>query len=247
MQITTFAIGLLAATALPAQPAFEVASVKPGSNDVLGGAYTYPGGRVAFRGCTLEYMIQLAFDIQRFQVSCGPAWMRMERYDIDAKPPESSKSSQSMPPYPKAPMNTEQRQMLQSLLADRFQLQFHRDTREDSAYLLVKGNRPLNMTDSKDKNEFPWSGVSIKGMAGINESMPDLARRLSDLVERPVTDQTGISGSFDFRVSYSSEDARPDMVSAALACVQQLGLKLKPSKGPVEILVVERAEKPTAN
>ena len=143
--------------------------------------------------------------------------------------------------------------MLQSLLADRFQLTCRKDTREGPVFLLVRGKGPLKMEDSKDKNEYPWSGglrggmITGDGLAGINESMPDLAWRLSRYLERPVLDQTGISGSFDFRVEYSSEGERPDVTSMILATVQELGLKLEPSKGPVDTIVIQHVEKPSAN
>ena len=247
MRIAIFWIWILGTAAMPAQSAFEVASIKSWTSREIGGVHTYPGGRVTFRGCTLEYLIQQAFQVQQFQIAGGPGWMRSERFDIDAKPPLSSKSSHSMPPYSKAPMIPEERQMLQSLLLERFQLHYHRDTRaEGPVYLLVKGKRPLKMTDSNDKNEFPWSRVTPDGLAGINESMADLAWRLGEVLGRPVLDRTGIAGAFDFRVSYVA-GATPDYVSITLATVQELGLKLEPSKGPAETIVIERAEKPSAN
>ena len=247
MRFSLLTIGLFGAVASFGQVAFEVASIKPWTSRELGSVYTYPGGRVAFRGCTVEYLIQQAFNTQRFQISGGPGWMRSERYDIDAKPPETSKSSRSMTPYPKAPLNEEQRQMLQSLLAGRFQLHYHRDAREGPVYLLVRGSKPLRMTDSKDKQAYPWSRVSDEGLSGINESMPDLAWRLSQALDRPVQDQTGISGSFDFQITYSSAAAEPDLIAQTFATVQELGLKLEPSKGSVDVIVVERVEKFSAN
>jgi uncharacterized protein (TIGR03435 family) len=236
-----------------ATPEFEVASVKPATTREIGGVYTYPGGRVGFRGCTFQYLIEQAFNIQSFQVSGGPAWIEVERFDIDAKPPASSKSSQSMPPYSKAPPNDEQRQMLQSLLVERFQLKYHRETREGPVYLLVKGNKASKLVDSKDKDAYPWAGgirggmIVGDGLAGTNESMADLAKRLSRYLGRPVLDRTGLSGSFDFRSEYSSDDARPDVITMILACVQDIGLKLEASKGPVDVTVIEHAEKPSAN
>jgi uncharacterized protein (TIGR03435 family) len=240
-------IALFAATPLFAQPAFEVASIKPWSSHEIGGVYTHRGGRVTFRGCTLEYLIEQAFNIQRFQISGGPAWMDADRFDIDAKPPDSSPSSRSMPPYPKAPMNEEQRQMLQSLLIDRFRLQYRSEAREAPVYLLSKGTKPLRWTDSKDKNDYPWSRVSGEGLEAINENMPDLAWRLSQTLDRPVLDRTGISGSFDFQIPYRSEDLRPDLVAATLATIHDLGLKLDSSRAPVTTLWIDRADKPTAN
>lgn len=236
-----------------APPTFEVASVKPSTSGEMGGVYTYPGGRVAFRGCTLQYLIEQAFYIQPFQISGGPGWMQNERYDIEAKPPASSKLSQSMPPYSKAPLNDEQRQMLQSLLVERFQLKYHRETRDGPVYLLVKGNKASKLVDSKDKNAYPWAGglrggmISGDGLAGINESMKDLAKRLSPYLGRPVLDRTGISGSFDFRSEYPSDDGRPDVITMILASVQEIGLKLEASKGQVDSIVIEQAEKPSAN
>ena len=234
---------------------FEVASVKPSTpaTGELGGVHTYPGGRVAFRGCTLQYLIEQAFDLQPFQVSGGPGWMQAERYDIDAKPPASSTSGKSMPANTKTPPNEEQRQMLQSLLVERFGLKYHRETREGPVYLLLKGNKASKLVDSKDKNAYPWAGgirggmITGDGLAGINESMQDLAKRLSPYLGRPVLDRTGISGSFDFRSEYSSDDVRPDVIAMILASVQDLGLKLAASKGPVDALVIEHAERPSAN
>lgn len=234
-------------------PAFEVASIKPWQQRLeIGGIHVYPGGRIEFRGCTVHYLIESAFNLQDFQVSGGAAWIQNDRYDIDAKPPASSKSSQYMPPYQKAPMLEEQRQMLQSLLAERFQFKYHRETREGPVYLLVKGNKPLKMTDSKDKGEFPWAGFRggprfPAGIVGINESMEDLASRLAVPLGRLVLDRTGITGSFDFRAEYAPDDLRPDIVGIILTSVQDLGLKLEPSRGPVETIMIDHIEKPSAN
>lgn len=236
-----------------ALPAFEVASVKPATTRELGGVYTYPGGRVAFRGCTLHYLIEQAFNVQPFQVSGGPGWMQDERYDIDAEPSSSSKSSTSMPPYRSAPPNEEQRQMLQSLLIERFQLKYRRETRESPVYLLIKGKKALKLADPKDRNAHPWAGglsggaIMGDGLAGSNESMEDLAKRLSPYLGHPVLDRTGLSGSFDFRTEYSAGDVRPDVITMILMSVQDIGLKLEPSRGPVDMIVIERVDKPSAN
>jgi uncharacterized protein (TIGR03435 family) len=120
-------------------------------------------------------------------------------------------------------------------------------------FLLQKGNKALKLVDSKDKDAYPWAGgigggmITGDGLAGINESMQDLAKRLSPYLGRPVLDRTGISGSFDFRSESSSDDVRPDVVAMILASVQALGLKLAASKGPVDAIVIEHAEKPSAN
>ncbi len=209
--------------------------------------HNYPGGRVGFRGCTVEYLIQQAFNIQRFQVSDGPAWIRSDRYDIDAKPPDFAKSKESMPPYQKVPINAEQRQMLQALLVDRFGLHFHRETREGAVYLLEKGTKPLKWSDSKDKNEYPWAGVAGDGLRGENENMPDLAWRLSEMLARPVIDKTGIAGSYDFMISYAPGEEHTDTIAAIQATIHELGLKLEQSKGPVDVIVIESVARPSEN
>jgi uncharacterized protein (TIGR03435 family) len=149
-------------------------------------------------------------------------------------------------------MLEEQRQMLLSLLEERFQFKHHRETREGPVYLLVKGATPLKMSDSKDKNAFPWAGAVhgavhggppfADGIQGINESMEDLARRLAQPLGKPVLDRTTITGSFDFRAEYSPADTRPNIIGVILTSVQELGLKLEPSRGPVDTIVIDHIE-----
>jgi uncharacterized protein (TIGR03435 family) len=238
-----------------ASPEFDVASVKPTKPEVreIGGFYTFPGGRIKTTACTLKLLIEVAFSVQSFQISGGPGWMNDDRWDIEAKPPASSKSSKANPAYPKVPPNEEQRQMLQALLADRFQLKLHRQAREGSVYLLVKGNKELKLQAAKDEDVFPWAGgiggggISGDGIAGTNASMQILASRLSPALGRPVLDETGLKGSFDFKFEYPSTDPRPDVISAILTSVQGLGLKLEAAKGPVQTLVIDRVEKPSGN
>ena len=237
-------------------PEFEVASVKPSlpSGGHIGWL-VYPGGRVSISHSTLLMLIQCAFDVQPFQVSGGPSWMRdyQYRYEIEALPPPTSQSSKLNPPSPNVPLNQEEREMLQALLMDRFQLQFHRETRQGSVYLLTLGNKEPKLKEVKDKGEPEWVGsphdgaINGDGVAGKNISMPVLAQRLSRYLKKPVFDQTGLKGFFDFRYDYATDEAQPDIISCILTSLQGIGLKLKPSEGPVETIVVDHAEKPSAN
>lgn len=252
--ITVIAPAGAFAQAAAGAPAFEVASVKPASpQDREIAISTYPGGRITVSLYTLQMLIEEAFDVQSFQVSGGPRWINDDRYDIVAKPPASSKSSKANPPYPKAPPNDEQRQMLQTLLSDRFQLKFHRETKEGPVYLLVKGNKELKLQDAKNKDDYPWAGsiagggIAGDGLAGINISMPLLATRLSWYLRRPVLDRTGLTGSYDFKFEYASDDPRAERIASIFASVQGIGLKLEAAKGPVETVVIDYAEKPSAN
>ena len=240
-------------------PAFEVASIKPsnpqGGPMEINGLHTYPGGRIVCRGCTLEYLMEQAFDIQAFQLSGGPGWMNVDRFEIEARPPASSLSSKANPLSSKAAPNAEQRQMLETLLADRFQMAVRREVKQGPVYVLMKGSRPLRLEAAKDqgKSDFSWVGspkggmITGDGMAGENISMPILAARLSRYLERPVLDQTGIAGFFDFKFDYATDEPHPDVVSAILASVQGIGLKLESGKGPVETIVIDHAERPSAN
>jgi uncharacterized protein (TIGR03435 family) len=145
---------------------------------------------------TLAQLIQEAFNVQAFQISGGPAWIYELRCDLEAKPPADSKAARTHPSNFKLPMNDDQREMLQTLLAARFQLKYRKETRQQPVYLLVKGNKRLKLDPAKDQNDYPWVGgvnggqkagaVTGAGIAGINASMQLLALRLSRYMERPV-------------------------------------------------------------
>jgi uncharacterized protein (TIGR03435 family) len=250
--VGAFSPGLMAQPAAKA-PAFDVASIKPSPPTGMLGYLTYPGGRVRCGHCTLEMLIKYAFDVQAFQISGGPGWIHTERYEIDARVPPSSKSSKAHPSVPNAPMTSEQRVMLATLLANRFQLQFHRETRTGGVYFLVKGNKPLKLTPSNPVSDFPWVGsfnngdVRGDGIGGKSVTMPILAFKLSQYMGRPVIDRTGIKGFYDFEYRYLSDDPHPDVISTIVTSVQELGLKLESGKGPVETIVIDHAEMPSPN
>jgi uncharacterized protein (TIGR03435 family) len=244
---------VLASSALFGQ-SFEVASVKPSTpQESMIALFTYPGGRITVTNYTLGMLIEEAYSVQSFQISGGPRWIGDERYSIVAKPPASSKSSKSNPPYPKAPPNEEQLLMLQTLLADRFHLQFHRESREGPVYVLTAGNKELKLKAAKSADDYPWvggpegGGISGSGIAGTNATMPLLATRLTGYLRRPVLDQTRLKGAFDFKLAYAKDDAQPDVIASIFASIQALGLKLEAAKGAVETLIIDHAEKPSEN
>lgn len=254
LALSVFATGLFAQT--PELPTFEVASVKPSDpREMRIGLLTFPGGRIMATLNTLEMLIEEAYSIQPFQLSGGPAWMRTDRFDVQAKPPVSSMSSKSNPPYSKAPMNQEQRLMLQSLLRDRFQLEIRRSIKDGPIYRLERDEgRVLKLREPKDREAYPWAGSNAggslagDGMAGVNITMPLFAVRLSSWLQRPVVDATGLAGAFDFKFEILPDgDAHPDIVAATFTAVQAIGLRLRSAKGPVEYFSVGRAEKPSAN
>ena len=221
----------------------------------MNGLYTYPGGRIAGKGCTVQYLIMVAFNLQQFQISGGPEWINLlsgDHFDLEAKPSETSASARSNPALAKLPPNEEQRAMLQSLLAERFQLRFHRDAKEGSVYVLTKSRGPLQLVAPKDPKAFPWAGGITGGwfgggMRGENISMPQLAARLSRFLERPVLDRTGIDGSYDFEFRFGGDDNDADIPGFLMTAMNGIGLNVKPAKGLVETLVVDHVEHPSEN
>lgn len=245
---------LMIAVLASAQPAFEVASIKPTSPDGLGcTVFTYPGGRITVHNCSVTYIIQQAFDEEKTVIPAAFSWVNDERDDIDARPPAGSKASRANPSNPKLAPNAEQQLMLQTLLADRFHMQFHRETKEDNVYLLVAGKSP-KLTESTDPNVYPWAGsvagggFNGDGIAGMNITMARFAKRLTKIMGRPVLDQTGLTAAYDFKYAYVSGGTEPpDRISSLIASLNALGLKLESSKAPIEAIVIDHIEKPTAN
>ena len=188
-------------------------------------------------------IIQEAYGVKRYQLSGGPAWLHADLFDIEAKAEGDPSRDQMM-------------DMLQTLLADRFQLKVHRETREDNVYALVVAKGGPKLTPSTaDKFRIALhrnTPVDQEGVdytiAGQKATAGQIAERLGDmLLGRPVLDRTGIKGEFDFKVRYATDD-NPDTGPSIFAAVQeQLGLKLEAAKGPIEILVIDQAEKPSGN
>ena len=235
---------------------FEVASVKP-ATDESGrrgiGLFTYPGGRIGANYVPLEYLITEAFHLQNFQLAGVTRWMREERWDIEAKPPADSPSSHSNPRISKLPPNDEQRQMLKALLEDRFQLKWHRETREGPVYFLVKTSKEPKVIPAKDSEAYPWvgsvagGGISGDGLAATNAPMSLVAERLSGSLGRPLIDRTEMPGAFDFKYPLPKSEPPLDLISSIFASLQGLGFKLEAGKGAVETVVIESAERPKAN
>jgi len=238
-------------------PEFEVASVRPTppTNQIINALLTYPGGQIICKGCTLHYLITEAFHLQRFQISGGPHWIEEDRFEIEAKPAASSASSKSDPPLSKLPPNDEQRQMLQALLIDRFQLKFHQDTKEGRTYILTAHEKDLKLHSPKDKNEYPWAGgiggglPSGDGLRGTNITMPQLAERITSWLGHPVEDQTHLQGPFDFEYKTGEDDSQTtqDLASSVITSLKGIGLNLKASQGPLPSLAIYSVQKPSEN
>jgi len=238
-------MGLLVATLFAATQLgqeFEVASVKL-ANPARGiDVVVSPGGRLTATNCTLELLIQQAYNVDRYQVSGGPSWLTSDRYDVVATPPSSQPLSQE-----------DQRIMLQNLLAERFALQIHRESKEATVYALVATNKlklqPTRNPDDRARLSSGFNGDHDSPsvtyyLQGQNISMRLFATKLSGFVRRPVSDETGLTGSFDFKFDYAEGN---DYNFLFAAVQKELGLKLEPRKGSIKTIFVDHAEKPSAN
>lgn len=216
------------------QNAFEVATVKPSPPDHVGAQMFSPGiGRFTAMTATLKDLITFAYKVQRFQVSGGSGWMDSTAWDINAKC--------------EVPASYDQlRLMAQALLRDRFQLTVHRETKERSAYVLAVAKNGPRL---KEVAQAGFGvGLGRAELRGRGASMPILASTLADRLDRPVLDQTGLEGFYEFTLQWAPDGANdPAGPSLFTAIEEQLGLKLEPSKGTVETIVIDSAARPSAN
>jgi uncharacterized protein (TIGR03435 family) len=237
--IALSAILSISAQQSPARPEFEVASIKP--VEVPPGPHAVglriEHGTAHIEGATLRQMIVQAYLVQRVNVIGGPSWYDSEQYDLIAKA-----ASPDTPPE-------QVRQMLQSLLADRFQLAVHRETRDLTRYALVVGRNGAKLQSAK---EDETTGLQ-QGQGGQLEfqrhPMATLVNTIANLIDAPVDDKTGLAGRFDFRLDFTPEPGREplDRMDLALQALDRIGLKLEAKKTPTEVLVVDHAERLSPN
>lgn len=262
---TTVAAGIAAACAAFGQSAagplnFEAASIKPTPLSV-DGRYAVRSradpGRLEYSSFTLKAIVQQACEVRDFQIS-GPDWMASTRFDVVATLPAGAPRS-GVPG------------MLRSLLAERFKMSVHRETRDVPVYVLLVGKSGPHMKeaavdpnapppDNGRRTGGPTPGLDCgptgetappagwminKGpghLQGHTMNMVSVANTLAALLGRPVVDQTGLKAGYDFDLDYAPT-ADVDGVSIFTAVQSQLGLKLDAKKGPVEFILVDHAEK----
>jgi len=238
-------IARLLAAAIPcvaialAQPAFEAASIKPSAPDQPGSLMTGDRSRFVLQNYSLKHCIQDAYSVQENQILGGPKWLDGDHYDIEGKLAAGTPPSQRLA-------------MLQTLLADRFHLELHRETRTVPGYAVVaaRGGPKLSKPENPDAPSSWGSGSNMAN--GRNVNMAGFAQTLSRSLNRPVVDETSYRDQFDFLLHWSADaaplsgDAEP-APSLFAAIQEQLGLKLEARRLPVEVLVIDRAEKPTEN
>jgi uncharacterized protein (TIGR03435 family) len=242
------------------RPKFEVASIKLSVEQRLMAVRPMPGGRLVATA-PVKLLIMNAYGLQRSEIVGGPDWINTDRYEIEAKAEDNASRGRLM-------------LMLQSLLEDRFQMRAHRETRESSAYVLIVDKNGPKLVPPKE-GACPAADTSASlgrseaaappcGQIGISTSpsgvriegsrvpISELVRGLAVALDQPVLDRTNLVGSFDIRLQFIDEvpGAPPSDSpgpSVFIALQEQLGLKLKFAKGPIEFLVIDHVERPTAN
>jgi len=232
----------LAGLALAQTPAkkieFEVASIRPAENDNHQSVHR-DRGRFTTHNLTLKRLVALAYDLDVKQVSGGPNWVDSDSYDINAKIPDAIAGKTEVP------------DMVQSLLAERFHLAVRRETREVPGFVLVPGKKGTRLTPATQSEDSSMHTNNAE-MKAQGISMDEFAKRLGRILEKPVADRTGLTGTFDFELKWSTErlDAKPDAdtgPSIFTAIQEQLGLKLESAKIQQLSVAIEHAEKPDAN
>jgi uncharacterized protein (TIGR03435 family) len=239
----------LAFAASAQQPAFEVASIRP--SNYQGGPLrvmaTIEADGINFSNVTPRQCIQRAYGVKSYQLT-GPGWINSERYMIAAK-------AAGAVPQDKILM------MLQTLLTVRFKLAFHREAKEMPLYALVVSKSGPKLKESKDEGATQISGDGDE-IVFERASMQQLAATIGRSLDRPVIDATGLKGLYSFRLAWADDNGpRPnapgaggsgasdpaDAASVFTAVQERLGLKLESRRAPVDVLVIDHIEKPSAN
>jgi uncharacterized protein (TIGR03435 family) len=230
---------VLLLSAAAAAQSFEVAAVKRNaSGPTAPNGFNTTPGRFRVLNSPLEQMIHAAFHIPEGLLAGLTGWMRSDRYDIEAKTPAGSTFDENLT-------------MLRALLIERFQLRFHSETRESTLLALVLAKNGPKFHQSKDDAAGSKERIDIRPaeISGIHIPFGHFVTALAAQLKRTVSNETGLSGNFDLSLQYVRDDApegaNGPTVFAALE--DQLGLKLESRKGPVDVMVIDSAERPRGN
>ncbi len=235
-----------------ADPAFEVATIKPSKPDQQGKVFTIRGTRVLLINTTVEDMIKFAYGLNARQIGSAPAWMQTDHFDVTGQPD-----------VPGTPNVKQMRTLVQKLLADRFQLKFHYDRKELSVYALAPGKGPVKLTKSTATSDLP--GLFFRNFGELtvqNATMTDFTQLLQgSVLDRPVVDQSGLAGRFDFVLNWTPDDSqfagmgmkapatdKPDAAPPLFTAIQeQLGLRLEATRAMAQVFAIDHVEKPSEN
>ena len=247
----SFAVGALGqeqevgAMAKDGHPSYEVATIKLSDPTDQSAGFHTMGHRLFIENEPMNVLISFAYGVHVKQILGGPDWLGKEHYDI-----------KGMPDLDGQPNLKQQQEMLQKLLAERFNLKLHREKRDLSIFTVtvVKGGPKLTLSKG-DPNGLPDQTGSNNGAQQqwrfTNNSMADFAQMMQYFLDRPVVDETGLEGKYDFRLEWTTDESvnnDPKAPPGLLTAVQeQLGLKIEGTKGPAGVLVIDHVDRPSAN
>ena len=233
------------------RPAFAVASIKPSDPESRGKKVEIPvnNPRFSVSGMTLKDLIQFAYGKHDDLILGAPGWASVDRYDILA-----------MPEGPRIPTEVERKEMLKTLLADRFRLEFHNEPKQMTVYVLTAAKGGVKMKAHEPQDDGAKMSLFFRGpsLPARDVSMDKLAGSLQGVVlDRPVLNETNLKGDWDFDLrwtpaenEFNGEGARmraanPDGPSISTALDEQLGLKLETRKASMDAIVIDHVEKPS--
>jgi uncharacterized protein (TIGR03435 family) len=255
MRVLAMMLGAVAAYG-QAPPAFEVASVKPAPYKGSGfiGGVMVRGNTLTAEHASLNDLVTFAYNLRSVQLSGGPAWAERGVITESELFEVIGKSAGDPPP----PMDI-YRQMLQTLLADRFKLQVHHVQKEFAVYNLVVNKGGPKLKDSPEDTKYGMNvyslgrfGIRIQATSVTIQQLVD--NQLVGYAERPVFNKTGLTGKYDFMLEFVTENLPPgaevgpnDGPALVTALQQQIGLKLEPGTAPFDTVVIDHAERPSGN
>ncbi len=240
--------------AADADPVFEVATVKLTDPDATARGIRIQSRTLSASHLSLTDLIVYSYDVHVKQLIGLPAWAESEHYDITARPEGEG-----------APSDKQWRVMIRKLLADRFQLAFHRETKELAVFAITVPKSGAKISKSVDPNNPTNVFVGAHGkILATNATIADFATVLQRITDRPVVDKTGLTDQYDFVIVWTPDDVTAAAAAAAAptlspgdradlppdlatAFQQQLGLRLDATKTPIEVLVIDKAQKPSDN
>ena len=262
LSLTLAVVGASLPGAQTSRPSFEVASIKQNLSDRVPSPfkdYVRPGGRFVAVNQTLMTFIQFAYRVQDAQVIGGPAWVRESRFDVTAN------AGREVPAE-------DERLMVQALLADRFQLVLKPEQRDMAFHEIVlnraDGRLGTNLRQLAPEDDCPTAGSRLATSPGFQKPAPGgiglrgqscglvpgvFADFAYYTVKTPVVDRTGLTGSWVFLIHFGADPTlfpgadNPNMPNFFTAWQEQLGLRLRPTRGPVDVLTIQSVKSPSQN
>jgi uncharacterized protein (TIGR03435 family) len=229
-----------------ADPDWEVVTVKPSDPNGTNQSFRVEGRHVIIQRQTAEYMLMVAYGLQKNQIVNAPEWVKTQSFDADGVPDTEGQ-----------PSVQQFQAMIRKLLEERFGLKAHKEQRQMEVYALRVGKDGPKLTATKsDSNALPnqnaHGGDGERWLHFTNVSLDDFALMMLYEVQRPLVNQTGLKGRYDFDLRFTNDEqggATDGSASPGLftAIQEQTGLRLEAVKAPADVLVIDKVERPGAN